>query len=80
MLVAATPAMRPRHGQEFSPAPAAAAPVAESRGPELERWGNEGADHHDLTPDFLRPRSPEKNAPRAGESRSGRKGRGDLRS
>ena len=48
--------------------------VPESRGHAADRCGNEGADHHILTPYYLRPPSPEKNAPRAGNSRSKRKG------
>ena len=35
------------------------------RGRGAERWGNEGAAHHNLTTDYLRPPSPEKNTPRA---------------
>ena len=62
MLGGDTLAISPRHGQ----APAVTAPVAAgSRGGETERWGNEEADHHNLTPDYLRSPSPEENAPRA---------------
>ena len=68
MLSEGTPAICPRHGHDLPP-PRAAAPPAhcpgESRPCTTEWWGRGGADHHDLTPDYLRPPSPEKNAPRA---------------
>ena len=67
-----TPAVSPHHGQDLPPAPAAPSPVAESRGVGTKRWGNEGAGDQGLTPDYLDPPSPEKNAPRADEGASGR--------
>ena len=54
----------PTPSRETSPpAPASTPPVAGSRDRGTQRWGNEGDDHHNLTPDNLRPPSPEKNAP-----------------
>ena len=73
-MLVSNPAAGDHDGQALPPAPAATPPVAESRGRVPERWGNEGADHQDLTPDYLHPPSPEKNAPRADDPGSARKG------
>ena len=51
----ATTATRTSH----PPHPRRRFPVPESRGGETELWENEGADHHNLTTDYLRSPSPE---------------------
>ena len=55
--------------------PPSTTPVPDCRGGATQRWGNEGADHYDLTPADLRPPSPKKSAPRAGSS--GDEGKGE---
>ena len=78
MIGDGTAAISPPHGQDLPPAPAATPPVAvaESRGRERKSWGRGGADHHQGLPRaHLRLPSPEKGAPRAEDSRSGRHGR-----
>ena len=56
----AIPTAKPSHPP---PQPRPRSPVEESRGRETELWGNEGTDHHNLAPDYVRSPSPEKNAP-----------------
>ena len=64
----------PHHGQDLPPAPPATPPVPVSRAREAERWRNEGADHHNFTPDYLHPPWPKKTPP--GAMALARRGRG----
>ena len=83
MLPGGTSAIRPPTATTSHPPPAAPPPVPESRGRGTERWGDEGADHHNLTPDHLRPPLAGKNAPgpttTAGPASPGAGGLGDPR-
>ena len=76
MPATSTPAIGPYHGLALPPAPPSTPWVAERRGRAAERWGNEGADHHNLTPGYLCHPWPEKRPRADNDCRAERAGPG----